>query len=87
MDPSVIFTSVKLFDGEIVNRYNYLIQPNQSITISTGLKIKAAAPILVISKHENLNYAYFLLATSYYEQIIDEKKDLQALLKAKENFL
>ena len=31
--------------------------------------------------------AYFLLATSYYEQIVDEKKDLQSLTKAKENFL
>ena len=43
--------------------------------------------IKVYPKHENLDYAYFLLATSYYEQIIDEKKDLQSLLKAKENFL
>jgi len=43
--------------------------------------------IKVYPKHENLNYAYFLLATSYYEQIIDEKKDMQSLLRAKENFL
>ena len=43
--------------------------------------------IKVYPKHENLNYAYFLLATAYYEQIVDEKKDLQSLLKAKENFL
>ena len=43
--------------------------------------------VKVYSKHENLDYAYFLLATSYYEQIIDEKKDLQYLIKAKENFL
>ena len=58
LNPSVIFCSKKLYDGEILCRYNYLIQPNQSITISTGLKIKAAAPILVISKHENLNLNY-----------------------------
>ena len=43
--------------------------------------------IKVYPKHENLDYAYFLLATAYYEQIVDEKKDLQSLLKAKENFL
>ena len=43
--------------------------------------------VKVYSKHENLDYAYFLLATSYYEQIIDEKKDLQYLIKAKKNFL
>ena len=42
--------------------------------------------IKVYPKHENLDYAYFLLATSYYEQIVDEKKDLQSLMKAKENF-
>ncbi len=34
-----------------------------------------------------LDYAYFLLATCYYEKIIDEKKDLRPLLKAKETFL
>ena len=42
--------------------------------------------IKIYSNHENLDYAYFLLATSYYEQIVDEKKDLQYLSKAKENF-
>lgn len=35
---------------------------------------------------ENLPYAYFLLATCYYELIIDEKKDLSPLLKSKENY-
>ena len=43
--------------------------------------------IKVYPKHKNLDYAYFLLATSYYEQIVDEKKDLQAVIKAKENYL
>jgi len=27
--------------------------------------------------HKNLDYAYYLLAVCYYEQIVDEKKDLQ----------
>ncbi len=36
--------------------------------------------------NENYPYAYFLLATCYYETIKDEKKDLSALLKAKEYF-
>ncbi len=43
--------------------------------------------IKVYPRHTNLDYAYFLLATSYYEQIVDEKKDLQSLLNAKDNFL
>jgi len=40
--------------------------------------------IYPISK--NLDYAYYLLAISYYEQIVDEKKDLQSILNAKKNF-
>ena len=43
--------------------------------------------IKVYPKHNNLDYAYFLLASSHYEQIVDEKKDLQSLLNAKDNFL
>ena len=36
--------------------------------------------------NENTAYAYFLLATCYYELIVDEKKDLSPLLKSKRNF-
>ena len=32
----------------------------------------------------NLDYAHYLIAMCYYEQILDEKKDLAPLLKAKE---
>jgi len=37
--------------------------------------------------YKNIDYAYYILALSYYEQISDEKKDLQSIIKAKENFL
>ncbi len=37
-------------------------------------------------KHQNMDYAYFLLAMCYYENIIDEKKDLEPLLLSKEKF-
>ena len=37
-------------------------------------------------KHERSNYAHFLLAICYYEQIIDEKKDLEPLLNAEKEF-
>ena len=37
-------------------------------------------------KHERLDYAHFLLAICYYEQIVDEKKDLEPLLDAKKEF-
>jgi len=36
--------------------------------------------------HEREDYAYYLLALSYYDQIADEKKDLRTIIKAKENF-
>ena len=36
--------------------------------------------------HERTNYAYYLLAMSYYDQIVDETKDLGPILNAKENF-
>ena len=36
--------------------------------------------------NENYPYAYFLLATCYYETIKDEKKDLSSLLKSKKYF-
>ena len=37
-------------------------------------------------KHERLNYAHFLLAICYYEQIVDEKKDIGPLLSAQKEF-
>jgi len=37
-------------------------------------------------KHKNIDYAYFLLAMNYYENIIDEKKDLEPLLLSKKKF-
>ena len=35
---------------------------------------------------KNTDYAIYLLATSHYEKIVDEKKDLQSILSAKKNF-
>ena len=42
--------------------------------------------IKLYPKHKNLNYAYYLLGISFYEQIIDEKKDLQSIVNAKKYF-
>ena len=35
---------------------------------------------------KNIPYAHYLIGMCYYEQILDEKKDLEPLLKAKEKF-
>ena len=36
--------------------------------------------------HKNTDYAYYLLAVCHYNQIVDEKKDLGEILKAKTYF-
>jgi len=36
--------------------------------------------------HENIDYAYYLTGLCFYEQIVDEKKDLKTIKKSKENF-
>ena len=40
----------------------------------------------VYPKYKSLDYAYYLLGMCYYEQIIDEKKDLQSIINAKKYF-
>ena len=42
--------------------------------------------IKVYPLNKNLDYAYYLMAVSYYEQIVDEKKDLQAIINSKKTF-
>ena len=37
--------------------------------------------------HERTDYVRYLLAINYYEQIVNEKKDLGPILKAKNNFI
>ena len=42
--------------------------------------------IRVYPNHKDVVYAEYLLGLCYYEQIIDEKKDLQSILNAKKTF-
>jgi len=42
--------------------------------------------VRVYPLYKNLDYAYYLMGVSYYEQIIDEKKDLEAIIDAKNTF-
>ena len=41
----------------------------------------------IYPNHSNIDYVEYLLGLCYYEQIIDEKKDLQSITNAKETFL
>ena len=37
--------------------------------------------------YENLDYVHYLIGLCYYEQIIDEKKDLRTMIEAKKTFI
>ena len=61
--------------------YSYYIQDYYADAIAELNRFTKVYP-----SHKDLIYAYYLLGISYYEQIVDEKKDLQSILNAKENF-
>ena len=61
--------------------YSYYIQDYYGDAIAELKRF-----IRIYPKHQDLDYAYYLLAISYYEQIVDEKKDLQSIILSKENF-
>ena len=61
--------------------YSYYIQDYYSDAISELIRFKKVYP-----QHSNLDYANYLLALCFYEQIVDEKKDLESILKAKKHF-
>ena len=42
--------------------------------------------IKIYPNHKNLDYVYYLLGISFYEQIVDEKKDLKSLIDSKKHF-
>ena len=43
--------------------------------------------IKIYPLNKNLSYAYYLMGLCYYEQIVDEKKDLKSISKSKDYFL
>ena len=93
-DRDVIFAAKKFNEAEILfpqgkwapksalmAAYSYYTQDYYGDAIAELERFITVYPL-----HENLQYAYYLLAICYYEQIVDEKKDLQSISKAKENF-
>jgi len=68
--------------SSLMAAYSYYVQDYYADAIAELERF-----IKVYSNHKNLDYAYYLLAVCYYEQIVDEKKDLQSLLQAKKYFI
>tara|TARA_Y100000768_G_scaffold336615_1_gene278366 strand:- start:2554 stop:3393 length:840 start_codon:yes stop_codon:yes gene_type:complete len=93
-DGDVIFAAKKFNEVEILfpqsdlapksslmAAYSYYTQDYYEDTIMELQRFLRIYP-----KDKNLDYAYYLLAISHYEQIVDEKKDTFSILKAKEYF-
>ena len=60
--------------------YSYYKQDYYGDAIAELLRFMKVYP-----RDKNLDYANYLLAICYYEQIVDEKKDTESILKAKKN--
>ena len=61
--------------------YSYYTQDYYGDAVAELERYKRIYP-----KNKNLDYVNYLLGISYYEQIVDEKKDLQSIIKAKKTF-
>ncbi len=93
-DGDVLFAAKKFNEAEILfpqskwapkaalmAAYSYYIQDYYGDAIAELERFIKVYPL-----HKDLVYAYYLLSICYYEQIVDEKKDLQSIIKSKENF-
>ena len=93
-DGDVLFAAKKFNEAEILfpqavsapqsalmAAYSYYTQDYYSDAIAELKRFLKVYPA-----HKDLGYVYYLLAICYYEQIVDEKKDLQSIINAKENF-
>ena len=94
-DGDVLFAAKKFNEAEILfpqsewapksalmAAYSYYVQDYYGDAIAELIRFKK-----IYSKNPNLDYAYYLLAICYYEQIVDEKKDLQSIINAKETYV
>ena len=93
-DGDVLFAAKKFNEAEILfpqgkwapksalmAAYSYYTQDYYGDATAELLRFKRVYP-----KHKNLDYANYLLAICYYEQIVDEKKDTFSILKSKGYF-
>tara|TARA_B100000900_G_scaffold393174_1_gene389373 strand:- start:772 stop:1614 length:843 start_codon:yes stop_codon:yes gene_type:complete len=93
-DGDVLFAAKKFNEAEVLfpqsewapksslmASYAYYVQDYYSDSIAELIRF-----IKIYPKDKNLDYAYYLLATCYFEQIVDETKDLESITEAKKYF-
>ena len=67
--------------SSLMAAYSYYVQDYYGDAIAELIRFQRVYP-----QSNNLDYASYLLAICYYEQIVDEKKDLESIKNAKETF-
>ena len=67
--------------SSLMASYAYYVQDYYSDSIGELKRF-----IKIYPQNKNLDYAYYLLAICYYEQIVDETKDLQSIIEAQKYF-
>ena len=61
--------------------YSYYVQDYYNDSIAELKRFLRVYP-----SHKNISYVHYLIGICYFEQIVDEKKDLQSIQSAKTNF-
>ena len=67
--------------ASLMSAYSYYSQEYFSNAIGELERFLETYP-----SHERISYAYYLLGICYYDQIVDEKRDLKVIEDAKKNF-
>ena len=91
LDGDTLFAAKKFNEAEILfpqsiwapksalmSAYSYYIQDYYGDAVAELKRFTKVYP-----KHRNIDYAYYLLALCYYDQIVDEKKDLEKIVEDK----
>ena len=89
-----VFASKKFNDAELLYPQSIWAAKASLMSIYSLYTVGFYADsIFYLEKHikkypqdKNLDYAYYLMGICYFDQIFDEKKDLNPLIKSQENF-
>ena len=93
-DGDAFYAGKKFREAEILlSKYTWASKASLMVGYSEYSRNSYSTAIMSLKNHinsypadKNIDYAHYLIAMCYYEQILDEKKDLEPLLKAKEKF-
>ena len=88
------YAGKKFKEAEVLlSQYTWAAKASLMASYSDYSRSAYQNALLGLEKHldnypadKNIEYVHYLIAMCYYEQILDEKKDLEPLLKAKEKF-